>query len=369
MPAILILNYEYPPIGGGAGAISAAHAEHLANLGYKVVVVTASPNGILFQESPIKNLSIVRLASIRKKPFQSGFREKIDWMFKALRYCKRFKPSDFDFCMAHFSIPGGWVAAQLPFRYGVISHGHDIPWFYPQQMFVYHVLTYFSIKRIINKAEVLWVQSEAMRKNATTFTTKTPVVVIPNGCDAPPDAHPIPFRGGTLRLLFAGRLVKQKRVDILIEAVKILNRQNADVHLTIAGDGPLAADLKKRIRPTENNIDFIGLVPRENMSALYRNHHVIIAPSEAEGMSISVLEALFHGLYTITTAVSGNTDLLKNSALGSLSEPSPEAFAEAIMQYMQHPPSSEKREEVYEKLVNIHRWESIVKTYVKSMSL
>lgn len=369
MPAILILNYEYPPIGGGAGAISAAHAKHLAKLGYKVVVVTASSNGIFSHESPTENLSIVRLASIRKKPFQSGFLEKIDWMLKARRYCKRFKAADFDFCMAHFSIPGGWVAAQLPFRYGVISHGHDIPWFYPQQMFVYHVLTYFFIKRIINKAEVLWVQSEAMSKNATAFTSKTRVVVIPNGCDAMPNAHPIPYSGGTLLLLFAGRLVKQKRVDILIEAVKILNRQNADVHLTIAGDGPLAADLKKRTRPTENNIDFIGLVPRENMSALYRNHHVLVAPSEAEGMSISVLEALFHGLYTITTAVSGNTDLLANSTLGHLSEPSPQAFAEAIMQYMQHPPRTETREAAYEKLIATHSWDSIAKAYVKSMSL
>ncbi len=71
MKKILILNYEYPPLGGGAGVCTRFEAEGLATLGHQVTVLTTWFDG----EEEIEkkgNLTIVRLKSKRKYEFKSN---------------------------------------------------------------------------------------------------------------------------------------------------------------------------------------------------------------------------------------------------------------------------------------------------------
>ncbi|MCC5918337.1 MAG: glycosyltransferase family 4 protein [Cryomorphaceae bacterium] len=365
--SILILNYEYPPLGGGAGAISKAHAEGLAKRGHRITVITTSATNSYFEDSNFPNLQLIHLPSKRKHPFQSGFREKLDWMFKAKNHCKKYPTDAFDFCMAHFSMPGGWVAKHLPYPFGIVSHGHDIPWFYPRQMFFYHLLLFPQIITILKKAKTIWVQSIQMEANAKKLLPNASVIKIPNGCSDSFIGKIRTLESGRLNILFAGRLVAQKRPDILLEAMRILKNNNIPAKLTIAGDGPLKSRLENSARDLKDYVTFAGLVSREQMPKCYEKHHVLLAPSEAEGMSISVLEAVFRGLYIIASPASGNPDLLQNSPLGSICEVNPEALAKTVMTFISNPPDLELRRQAHRDFIYKYNWDNIMPQYESAM--
>jgi len=75
---LLILNYEYPPLGGGAGVCAQYHALGLEGLGHMVTVITTWFTGEREQESH-GNLTIIRLKSRRKKKYRSNPIEMLSW--------------------------------------------------------------------------------------------------------------------------------------------------------------------------------------------------------------------------------------------------------------------------------------------------
>jgi glycosyltransferase involved in cell wall biosynthesis len=212
----LILNYEYPPLGGGAGVVSKYHAEGLAELGHEVLVLTTWYKG----EKEIETngrITIKRLKSRRKYDFKSTPDEWISWITHSKKFLKKYlQENTFDFCFAHFALPGGEVAkyihSKFNISYAVISHGQDIPWFFPKQMFKYHLLTYFWIKRICNKADKLILLTKDMKKNADRFLGKHKHknIIIPNGCNTKIFKPDYDLRQRKFKILFIGRLVDQK---------------------------------------------------------------------------------------------------------------------------------------------------------------
>ena len=85
---LLVLNYEYPPLGGGAGVICKNIAEGLASLGHDITVLTTYYDGT--ETTCIENgVRVIRLKSRRKDIFQSNVREMLSWMITARRFLKK----------------------------------------------------------------------------------------------------------------------------------------------------------------------------------------------------------------------------------------------------------------------------------------
>ncbi len=140
---LLILNYEYPPLGGGAGICTKYQAEGLIDYGHEITVITTWFQGEKETEK-INNLQLIRLKSRRKKTYRSNPIEMFSWAIKTFRYIRRNKLYlETDLILAHFTMPAGIVA--LPVKlfykipYYIISHGQDIPWFCPRELFLYHL--------------------------------------------------------------------------------------------------------------------------------------------------------------------------------------------------------------------------------------
>jgi len=70
---ILILNHEYPPIGGGGGQAAQDIARELTRRGHEITILTAHLKGLPLDET-VENIRILRLPSLRKYPYQAGFR-------------------------------------------------------------------------------------------------------------------------------------------------------------------------------------------------------------------------------------------------------------------------------------------------------
>jgi glycosyltransferase involved in cell wall biosynthesis len=322
---ILILNYEYPPLGGGAGVVSKYHAEGLTDLGHNVTVLTAWFKGEKEIEV-IGNLKIIKLKSKRKFDFKSSPDEWISWIFKSKKFLSNYLINNkIDYCFAHFALPGGEVARYIynkfKIPYSIISHGQDIPWFFPKQMFKYHLITYFWIKNICKKSDKLILLSKAMKINADKFMGKykSKNIVIPNGCNTNYFVPDYSAKSKKFKIIFVGRLVEQKDPFTFLKSIVILKEKiGEDFIVDVLGNGPLYEKMKSFVSQNNlsDNVNFKGWVTKEEILKEYQSSHLQAISSKAEAMSIAALESLSCGMYLISTPVSGNTDIISDGING-----------------------------------------------------
>ena len=138
-------------------------------------------------------------------------------------------------------------------------------------------------------------------------------------------------------ILFVGRLVELKGAEYLIRSLIEIN--NADVHLIIAGNGPLKNNLEKLTSylDLENKVTFFGRTNKQELGLLHSISDVFVCPSiidsrgATEGLGLVIPEAMKSGIPVIASAVGGITDTIKNEVNGLLVEQkNPTAIANAI---------------------------------------
>ena len=129
----------------------------------------------------------------------------------------------------------------------------------------------------------------------------------------------------TSDVIFAGRLLSHKNVDILIKAISILKETNSNVKCVIVGDGPEKDNLQgvtKELK-LEKNIIFKGFIEKqEDVLALIKSSMVFVLPSVREGFGITIIEANACGIPVITINHKDNAskDLIQNNKNGYVCE-------------------------------------------------
>jgi glycosyltransferase involved in cell wall biosynthesis len=153
-----------------------------------------------------------------------------------------------------------------------------------------------------------------------------------------------------LKLIFVGRLIELKAVDLIIEAIKTLP-PNVPVSLEIVGDGPMKGPWQDRCRELglESVVRFSGFLPQQECADRLRQSDVFVMPSLHDCGGAVVLEAMATGLPVVATAWGGPLDYLDESC-GILVEPSSrkalvEGFSNAIIRLAE---SATLREEMGE---------------------
>jgi glycosyltransferase involved in cell wall biosynthesis len=129
----------------------------------------------------------------------------------------------------------------------------------------------------------------------------------------------VPGAGGDARLvLFVGRLDRQKRIDVLLRAFAELASRVPGARLALAGDGPLEPELRALARELslEGKIAFLGR--RDDVPELLRAAHVFALPSESEGLSNALLEALATGVPVVASRIPANEELVGDEREGLL---------------------------------------------------
>lgn len=151
------------------------------------------------------------------------------------------------------------------------------------------------------------------------------LIVIPNGVDPAPfdRAEPVPRESlgvpaDSHLALFVGRIDVQKGVDTLLRAAGRVAENRPDWHLALAGDGPLADDLR---RQTEGQTYLHWLGRRDDVPGLLKAADVLVLPSLWEGMPNVVLEAMAARRPVIGTRVEGTEDLVVPDRTGWLVTP------------------------------------------------
>lgn len=140
---------------------------------------------------------------------------------------------------------------------------------------------------------------------------------IPNGATLPlPDPS---YRKQLQRLqvlpgylLYVGRLIPHKGVHVLVEAYRLLN---VSIPLLIVGAGShtdeYVRSLKRFASPVPN-IRFLGERTGKQLDALYRGARLVIQPSQSEGMSLALLEAMSYAKTVVASAIPENEEVMSN---------------------------------------------------------
>lgn len=162
------------------------------------------------------------------------------------------------------------------------------------------------------------VVSEDMRRSLIGrygFSEKN-VTVIHNGIHVPDLAIAPPI--DRMVVGSAGRLFPVKDFFLLVEVAREVVLHNDNVDFVLAGDGPDLAKLKQLVGRygLEGRFKFLGY--QENMTAFYERLHVYINTSLHEGIPMSVLEAMSHGLPVVAPKVGGFPEIVEHGACGFL---------------------------------------------------
>jgi glycosyltransferase involved in cell wall biosynthesis len=330
---ILVLNYEYPPLGGGAGNATYFLSREWGRMGIITDIITTWFTDLDEITHESDNVTVYRVKSRRKKASQSNPGEMVRYIFKAYKKAKELLAQNkYDLTIAFFSIPSGVISYRLYTRYKIpyyiLLRGGDVPGFLGKELERMHALSLPFTKLIWKHASRIIANSRRLADLAdkTASLLGRTVEIIPNGVDTSqffPDAikQQTPFT-----FLFTGRFAKQKNLQLLLDQFSIALQQ-CNARLILTGDGPLRETLIARCHSSEqlsHNVKIISWVKKSELLQLYQSAHCFINPSIDEGMPNAVLEAMACGLPVIASNIGGNNELVvhgKNGFLFNLNEP------------------------------------------------
>ena len=143
-------------------------------------------------------------------------------------------------------------------------------------------------------------------------------------------------QSGSLRVLWLGRIVPRKRLDIFLEGASLAIRQGVDLNLTLVGASGFIAGYELMIRsfPYPDRLTYQQRIERSEVPALLTRHDVLAQPSDEEDFGSSVAEAQACGLPVIVGHTNGNSDYLSVRDI-HLADQRPETFAEALAEMAQ----------------------------------
>ena len=125
--------------------------------------------------------------------------------------------------------------------------------------------------------------------------------------------------GRPTRLLFVGRLVRQKNLFRLLEAASVLARRHA-LRVQIIGDGPLRRELATMATQQGLDCTFEGIVPHRRLPDYMNQADLFVLPSLVEGHPKALIEAMSCGLPCVVSACEGNREMVEDGLTGLLFE-------------------------------------------------
>lgn len=318
---ILVLNHEFPPIGGGGGRAAEDICRQLSRRGYEIKVLTAHIKG-LPREEERDGYHIIRLPSWRIQPYKASFLSMAAYVLAGLwigrRLIRAFKP---EVIHAHFAVPAGALAWALSWSTGIpyvlTVHLGDVPGGVPEKTGGWFRWVYPFTRGIWRNANQIVAVSEFTRQLALKkYDVK--IQVIPNGVDLGTVASNFVQLNQPPRIVFAGRFMAQKNPLQLVQTLDGLKQ--FQWQCVMIGDGPLMQDVRRAVAESdlENRFQFTGWIDPQDVLNWFDRSDILFMPSRSEGLPVVGVQALAKGLAIIASQVGGFVDLVDHDKNGYL---------------------------------------------------
>jgi len=325
-----MLTWEYPPrIIGGIARVVEGLSEELGKASNEIHIITCWEQGQ--EEFEKKGNVFVHRVRTYQEINTTNF---IDWVvlmnFTLIEQGNKLikEIGDFDIIHAH-----DWIVA---FSARVLKHSYNIPLvstihatehgrnkgiFNDTQRYIHNIewwLTYESWRVIVN--------SENMRSEIEQIfqLPSDKINVIPNGIDSSKfDKYKkdLEFRRQFAQdkekiIFFVGRMVAQKGVHILIDAMPKIIRYYPDIKFVLVGTGPQLEEFRLRASQFAHKVIFTGHIGDEDLIRLYKCIDVAVFPSLYEPFGIVALEAMASEVPVVTSDVGGLNNIIEHGVDG-----------------------------------------------------
>jgi L-malate glycosyltransferase len=325
---ILVLNHEFPPIGGGGGRAAEDICRGLSRQGYQVKVLTAHLKG-LPREEERDGYEIIRLSSLRAQPYKASFLSMAAYVlvgfWRGRRLIRSFRP---DVIHAHFAVPAGVLAWALSWMTGIpyvlTIHLGDVPGGVPEKTGGWFRWIYPFTRRIWRNANRIVAVSE-FTKQLALEKYDVRIQVIPNGVDLSTVQPSFIHLNRPPRIVFAGRFMVQKNPLQLVQTLNGLKQ--LEWQCIMIGDGPLMQDVKRRVTESglESRFQFTGWIDPQDVLNWFDRSDILFMPSRSEGLPVVGVQALAKGLAIVASQVGGFVDLVDHEKNGYLIQPEEKA--------------------------------------------
>jgi glycosyltransferase involved in cell wall biosynthesis len=370
-----MLNYEFPPLGGGAGHCTYYLAETLAEKGVEVDVLT-SRYGKLSRDCRYSKIRLFQVPVLRKGIHNCGLRGALSYLFLAsLKIRSLVRQNRYDLIHCFFYVPTGLLLFFLKDFKDIPTivslRGSDVPHYDPfdfKTRIIHNGLRPFALEIIRSAAKVV-ANSNFLGNLAIKHLKRQDILVIPNAVDTAffsPNSRP-ETNNDSKRLLCVSRLIPRKGIEDLIKAM--VNFKNTTVCLDIIGSGKSEENLKKIIK--ENNLSDLvklhGFIPQENLPSHYHSADIFVLPSLTESGGEAFLEAMSCGLPIVSNRVGGIPEYVSNGHNGLLVAPGDVNGLYMAMKTLVE--KDQLRKSMGQNSRNIikarHSWGSITEQYLK----
>ncbi len=376
---VLMLSWEYPPkIVGGVSRVVYDLAQKLAVLGNEIHVATCREQGAeaFEKDGEVFVHRVLTYDNIETTDF-------INWVhhfnFSLIEYISNFiyRTGRFDILHAH-----EWIVA---FASRVLKHAFHIP-----MVCTIHATEYgrnggihSREQRYISSLE-WWLTYEAWKVivNSQYMSSEVKRIfqipgdklrIISNG------VHLDRFKGferdmhfrrrfaldNEKILLFVGRLVNEKGVQVLIDAMPKILANYHDAKLVIVGKGPQQDFLKEKAwhMDLSRKICFAGYVDDNELGMLYKCADVAVFPSLYEPFGIVALEGMLADVPVVVSDTGGLNEIVSHGVDGMKSYTgNPNSLADSILELLFNPSKAEEiRKRAMEKVRTMFNWELISK--------
>lgn len=313
----MIGHKRYGSREGGVEVVVTELARRMAALGHEVTCYDRSGADVMTgdaadgRERTVDGVRVVPVRTIDRK----GLAALSSSYFATLAAIKD-RPD-----VIHYHAEGPCVPLPLAKRAGIrtVATIHGLDW--QRAKWGRLASTYIKMgeKAAATKADGLIALSEGVRRYFKE-TYGREAVFIPNGVDTKEalPASVIKEKWNLEKdsyLLYLGRLVTEKRPELLIEAFRVLETNK---RLVIAGGSSDTLAYEKELRAAaqgDNRIVFTGFVNGEPLAELYSNCYAYVLPSDVEGMPMSLLEAMAYGCCCVTSDISECADVLAGNGV------------------------------------------------------
>jgi len=345
---ILMASHGYPPTLSGVTLVVQKLARAMVARGHEVTVVTASDRGEPYSDED-EGVHIERVHSI-PNPFWREGRIPLIGLRPMQEIVARTQP---DVLHTHETACLGLQLMRISRREGIplVATCHYLPRFVAFYLVnarpLCWILSFYSTWFLNRCTHVVFV-TKAHHRAFQEFGLKAPTTIISNGVNTAryhlpegsdegvEEAYRLPPRP---RILFVGRLARDKEIPILIQALAHLRAQ-MEAHLLLVGRGDFRPHLEALSAELglKEAVHFLGYVPERDMPALYRAVDLFAIASTVEVQSLPTLQALASGVPVVAVEAGALPEISPHGQSGLIVPPKdPVAMASAMRTLLSDP--------------------------------
>jgi glycosyltransferase involved in cell wall biosynthesis len=343
---VLIALYYYTPYVSGLTVYAKWIAEALVNRGYDVTIITSHYDTSLPRRETVNGVKVIRKPvwlSLGKGVIMPTFWLSMVW--HAFRS---------DYVNAHLPMAEGGLASLLvPKRKMVVTYHCDI---YLGEAPLDRLITAVSLSlmklhlarsRIIITNTRDYFEHSQMKRFADKLKPVYPPIPMPGRVTGVQDFFKdLGLKGDEVRIGFVGRIVYEKGIEYLLQAVPYLKKELPKFKVILLGDyekvagGSIKDRLDEYLKRYPENIIFTGYLSDEDRDRFYAGLDVLVLPSidPLESFGIVQVEALFAGTPVVASDMPGVREVVRRTGYGRISEPkSAKDIAKQITEVIKHP--------------------------------